>query len=203
MAASGSPPGNPERKNLPVTLCTDAGAIVEESLFPGDHPSALRFKGVASPGRRRQTLWLAVQRVEGRPKGTEAGCLQAGRQSFRCTTRSTRENGWIGLSESPHNGGLIVERDNQVGRDAKVKKLTHVSVKDVTPAEIGVAEIPVLKKTDVRDLVPDLAAPGGVVLDKVESFAIDKDGTAFVITDNDGVDDHSGETQFIRLGKPS
>ena len=111
--------------------------------------------------------------------------------------------GWIGVSEitAVGDGFVIVERDNQVGRDAHVKKLTHVSVKDVTPVDIGVAEIPVLKKTDVRDLVPDLAAPGGYVLDKVESFALDKDGNAFVITDNDGVDDHSGETQFLSLGK--
>ncbi len=60
-----------------------------------------------------------------------------------------------------------------------------------------------MTKTTVRDLLPDLAAPGGFVLDKVESFAIDKSGEAFVITDNDGVDDPSGETQFIRLGKLS
>ncbi len=71
----------------------------------------------------------------------------------------------------------------------------------MTPVALGVAEIPVLTKTDVRDLLPDLAAPGGFVLDKVESFAIDADGNAFVITDNDGVDDHSGETQFLSLGK--
>ena len=56
-------------------------------------------------------------------------------------------------------------------------------------------------KTEVRDLLPDLQAPAGFVLDKVESFAIDADGNAFVITDNDGVDDHSGETQFLPLGK--
>jgi len=41
----------------------------------------------------------------------------------------------------------------------------------------------------------------GFVLDKVESFAIDAAGDAYVITDNDGVDDHSGETQFLGLGK--
>lgn len=41
----------------------------------------------------------------------------------------------------------------------------------------------------------------GYVLDKVESFALDAAGDAYVVTDNDGVDDHSGETQFIRLGK--
>jgi hypothetical protein len=49
--------------------------------------------------------------------------------------------------------------------------------------------------------MPELAAPGGFVLDKVESFAVDSAGDALIITDNDGVDDHSGETQFVRLGK--
>jgi hypothetical protein len=56
-------------------------------------------------------------------------------------------------------------------------------------------------KTVIRDLMPELAAPGGFVLDKVESFAVDSAGDALIITDNDGVDDHSGETQFVRLGK--
>ena len=37
-------------------------------------------------------------------------------------------------------------------------------------------------------------------VDKVESFTIDTTGNAYVITDNDGVDDSSGETLFIRLG---
>ena len=48
---------------------------------------------------------------------------------------------------------------------------------------------------------PDLAAAGGYILDKVESFAVDVAGEAYIITDNDGVDGHSGETQFIGLGK--
>ena len=53
----------------------------------------------------------------------------------------------------------------------------------------------------MRDLIPDLkAATNGYVVDKVEGFAIDADGNAFVVTDNDGVDDSSGETLFLRLG---
>jgi hypothetical protein len=61
--------------------------------------------------------------------------------------------------------------------------------------------LPVVAKKELRDLRPDLSAPNGYVLDKVESFAIDAAGDAYVITDNDGVDDHSGETQFFALGK--
>ena len=54
----------------------------------------------------------------------------------------------------------------------------------------------------MRDLLPDLkSATNGYVVDKVEGFAIDAAGDAFVVTDNDGVDDSSGETLFLRLGK--
>jgi hypothetical protein len=52
----------------------------------------------------------------------------------------------------------------------------------------------------VRDLITDLKGANGYVVDKVEGFTIDKNGDAFVVTDNDGVDDSSGETLFIRLG---
>jgi hypothetical protein len=115
----------------------------------------------------------------------------------------TPEKGWIGLSEiTSVNGGLvIIERDNQVGPDAKVKQLTYVSLEGVAPVAPGSATIPVVTKSVIRDLLPELAAPGGFVLDKVESFAVDAAGDTLIITDNDGVDDHSGETQLIRLGK--
>ena len=53
----------------------------------------------------------------------------------------------------------------------------------------------------MRDLIPDLkSATNGYVVDKVEGFAIDSTGAAFVVTDNDGVDDSSGETLFLKLG---
>ena len=55
-------------------------------------------------------------------------------------------------------------------------------------------------KEEVRDFIPDLAANNGYVVDKVESFAIDSAGTGYVITDNDGVADSSGETFFWSVG---
>ena len=49
--------------------------------------------------------------------------------------------------------------------------------------------------------MPDLkAATNGYADDKVEGFAIDAAGDAYVVTDNDGVDDSSGETLLLRLG---
>jgi hypothetical protein len=53
----------------------------------------------------------------------------------------------------------------------------------------------------VRDLIPDLTSTGGYVVDKVEGLAVLPSGEFFVSTDNDGVDDSSGETMFFSVGK--
>jgi len=74
-----------------------------------------------------------------------------------------------------------------------------VPVAELVPGELG-GELPTVTKTLVRDFIPDLTSTGGYVLDKVEGFAIDASGEGFVVTDNDGVDDSSGETMFWSIG---
>ena len=88
-----------------------------------------------------------------------------------------------------------------IGDAAATKKIYRVPVADLKPVALDAAAIPVVSKVEVRDLIPDLKANGGYVLDKVESLAIAADGTAWVATDNDGVDDSSGETMFFTIGK--
>jgi hypothetical protein len=80
-----------------------------------------------------------------------------------------------------------------------VKRLYAFSVAGITPAEPG-KPIPVVQKRLLRDVVADLKVPGGYVLEKLEGFAVAGSGEAFAVTDNDGVDSSSGETQFLRLG---
>jgi len=112
------------------------------------------------------------------------------------------DKGWMGLSEiTAHDGRLlIVERDNLLGTEAKVKRLYAVSLDGFKPAALG-GELPVVEKTLARDFVPDLkSATNGFVPDKLEGFAVDAAGEAFAVTDNDGVDDAAGETLFLRLG---
>jgi hypothetical protein len=58
-----------------------------------------------------------------------------------------------------------------------------------------------VSKEEVRDLLPDLQTTGGYVAEKVEGLAIFADGTAWVSTDNDGVNDSNGETRFWSIGK--
>ncbi len=80
-----------------------------------------------------------------------------------------------------------------------MKQITRVSLAGLAPAPLG-GDLPLVRKEVVRDLLPDLAAPHGYIVDKVEGFTIDAAGNAFVVTDNDGTDDSSGETHFLPLG---
>jgi hypothetical protein len=166
------------------------------------------FEGVAVTGTGAdETVWIAIQRGW---KDDEKGRTKI--LSYKPATKAwgvvhypleKSEAGWVGLSEITATGNdlYVIERDNLVGDAAKIKTLTKVSLSGVTPAAIDAKDVPLLKKEMVRDLLPDLKAAHGYVLDKVESFAVDAAGDAFIITDNDGVDGSSGETQFIRLGK--
>lgn len=52
----------------------------------------------------------------------------------------------------------------------------------------------------MRDLLPDLAEPRGWIQEKVEGMAVASDESVYIVTDNDGVDENTGETQLIRLG---
>ena len=94
----------------------------------------------------------------------------------------------------------LVERDNQIAGAAAVKKLYRVPAAQMMPAALDGA-LPVVEKGLVRDLLPDLKVLNGYVMDKVEGFAIDAAGTGWVVTDNDGVDDSSGETLFWSVGR--
>ncbi len=110
--------------------------------------------------------------------------------------------GWVGLSEITHVKGeefLLLERDNQSGPDAAIKQVTRISLKDVKPAPLG-GTLPVVNKTVVMDLLPQMSATNGWTPDKVEGLAITKGGRVLAVTDNDGVDDASGDTLFMDLG---
>jgi hypothetical protein len=107
--------------------------------------------------------------------------------------------GWVGLSEITaigNNRYLVVERDNHMGPDARIKRIYRI---DLT----GKSDGAILTKTLVRDLMDDLKATKGLVLEKVEGLAVLPNGQVLIVTDNDGVNDHGGggETQLIRLGK--
>jgi hypothetical protein len=207
--------GNPERDKDPtgklLLKVSPAGEVLEEIALPvalASHATRFGFEGVTViNGVGGETVWLAVQREwKDDPNATaKLIAYKPADKSFGVVHYALEkaEKGWTGLSEvtAVGDGLVIIERDNQVGRDAAVKQLTYVPLAGLEPVPPGSASIPVVTKTVIRDLLPDLGAVNGFVLDKIESFAVDAAGDAYIATDNDGVDDHSGETQFVRLGK--
>ncbi|MBO3759818.1 esterase-like activity of phytase family protein [Ciceribacter sp. L1K22] len=182
------------------------GEIKAEVGFPTEllaGQTRFGLEGITSIGEGDDmTLWMAVQREWGddekgsvkllsyNPKAKEWGAVRYPLEKA--------EAGWVGLSEITAHGDYvyIVERDNQIGDNAKLKKLYRVAIADLKPGKIG-EELPVVAKEEVHDFIPDLkAATNGYVVDKLEGFAFDAAGKAFAVTDNDGVDDSSGETLF-------
>ncbi|MHC2353640.1 sugar lactone lactonase YvrE [Sinorhizobium meliloti] len=185
------------------------GEIKQEIALPEElRANEIRygFEGVAVVGEGDdQVLWMAVQRewkddekgfvklVSYKPSSKEWGAVRYPLEKS--------EEGWVGLSEISVHGdyAYIVERDNLIGEAAKLKKLYRVALADLKPAALG-GELPVVNKEEVRDLIPDLQSLNGYVVDKVEGFAVDAAGNGYVVTDNDGVDDSSGETLFFSIG---
>jgi hypothetical protein len=207
--------GNPERQQgaLPDLLLRVSadGAIEQEIRLPEAWARQARrfgFEGVAVTGEGAdEVVWIAVQRewegdARGRARILRHHVASGAWGAYQYPLDAT-PHGWMGLSEIVAIGPdrfLLIERNNQWG-DRAIKRITEVSVAGIAPATPGSAEIPLLTRRIVHDLVPDLAATGGTVLEKVEGMAIDAEGNLFVVIDNDGVQGVSGETQFLRLGR--
>jgi len=203
--------GNSEKLTPHAVLHIDSdGKIDKEISLPGEllaGETRFGLEGITTVGSNDDlSLVMAVQREwKDDPKGQVkllAYNLKSKEWSAVRYPLEPAESGWMGLSEiTAHNGKLyIIERDNLIGDAARVKKIYSVSLDGFKPAALG-GELPVVEKALVRDLLPDLkAATNGYVVDKVEGFTIDSAGNAFVFTDNDGVDDSSGETLFLKIG---
>lgn len=107
------------------------------------------------------------------------------------------EASWVGLSEitAVSGGYLVIERDNRTGDFASIKTLVHFDAKDARDGAISRDD------KRVHDLLPALEDSNGWISDKPEGVAVTRGGRTFLVTDNDGVDDWSGETSFVELGR--
>jgi hypothetical protein len=93
----------------------------------------------------------------------------------------------------------VIERDNQLGQEARVKRIYAIDPASTTFVPHGEA-LPVLTKDLVRDVLDDLDDASVSTPDKVEGLGLTADGRVFMVTDNDGVDENYGETAFVGLG---
>lgn len=188
--------------SLNFVVKTDAAGVVQQvfTLPQALNDAQLRFgfEGVAEYSGR---VYVAFQRVWPGDSNVRIGVLDPATGTwtflfYPLDAPASQNGGWVGLSDLTALGGgrfAVIERDNQAGPDAAIKRLYTF---DVT----GLADGGLVTKTLARDLLPDLAARGGLILEKIEGLAVTGDGDVWIVNDNDGVDDSNGETQLIRLG---
>ena len=192
------------------------GTILEEIELPASVNALQRrfgFEGVASVWNsytKSELVYVAFQRewVDDPDDHVRIGRYDTatGEWTFfyyPIDTPTSPNGGWVGLSEIvalDHDRFAVIERDNQGGPDATIKKIYEFSIDGIEPKPQG-ETFPVLSKTLVRDILPDLTKDNGFALEKVEGLTALPSGDAYIVTDNDGVDDASGETQLLNLGK--
>ncbi|GAB3765642.1 esterase-like activity of phytase family protein [Microlunatus parietis] len=195
-------------ENALIKISAD-GAVQEEIRLPEDVAAKVKsqgFEGVAAHtvGGVEQ-VYVALQRhLDGDPEDT----ARIGRYTPSTgqwiwfgypLERTSVEGDWIGLSEltlvDDHRLALI-ERDKLNGPDAAIKRVTVITLPD-QPAATGLTA---LTKETAVDVLPLLRETNGWTQEKLEGLGIAGDGQVYAITDNDGVDDATGETVFLRLG---
>ena len=182
------------------------GEIKKEIALPASLLAVEKRFGFEGVTRVGDTLWMAVQREWADDEKNHVKLvsynIETGEWGAVLYEKAAPATGWTGLSEITAHGDYfyVVERDNQIGAAAVTKKIYRIPAAEMVPAPLD-GELPVVSKAEVRDLIPDLKGWGGYVVDKVEGLAVDAAGEVFVSTDNDGVDDSSGETFFWSIGK--
>lgn len=182
------------------------GVIKKSIAFPPELLAVEKRFGSEGITKIGDTLWVAIQRSWKDDKKNTVKLVSYNIESkeWGAVTYPTEpaQKGWVGLSEITAHGDYvyIIERDNQIGEAAKIKRLYRVALEEMKPAKLG-GDLPVVNKELVHDFIPDLTATNGYVVDKIEGFAIDANGVGYAVTDNDGVDDSNGETLFFSIGQ--
>ncbi|WP_040158272.1 esterase-like activity of phytase family protein [Nigerium massiliense] len=195
----------PENK---LVQLDEKGAVLKEVALPASYTDKLSKQGIegitGTPDGK--TLYIAMQREAKGEKVTRIGAYDVASGAFTWwgypLEAPSAKGDWIGLSEITWVGKnklAVIERDKLSGPAAKVKRLYTVTLD-----QPGVADgqpLPVLTKKLAHDVLPDLAKPKGWVQEKLEGMTVDERGDVYVITDNDALQDNTGETVFLKLGR--
>ena len=186
-------------ESLNFLFKTDKSGVIEKVVVLPEEVNAMQlrfgFEGVAVEG---DYVVVAFQRAWGDEANPRIGLYNTVDESWKFVfypldEPESQNGGWVGLSEITAVGDgkfLVLERDNQGGPDAAIKRIYSIDIGDLSSQEDG----SLIEKTLVRDLMSDLKATGGQTYEKLEGMALLND-EVWVMNDNDAVDDNSGETQ--------
>lgn len=193
-----------DAKSSNLIFKTDAFGVIQSVIGLPAPVNALQtnngFEGIAE---YNNSLYLAFQRAWGAETNPRIGIYDLASKTWKFVFypldaySSQFAGGWVGLSEITSLGNgefMVLERDNRGGPDASIKRLYKINLQAATDGQT-------ITKTLIRDIKPALGSTTGPLLEKVEGTAVMANGDVYIVTDNDGVNDHSGETQLINLGK--
>ncbi len=193
-----------DAKSSNLIFKTDSYGVIQSVISLPAPVNALQtnngFEGIAE---YNNSVYLAFQRAWAGETNPRIGIYDLANQTWKFvyypldSYDSQFAGGWVGLSEITSIGNgefMILERDNRGGPDASIKRLYRINLQAVTDGQT-------ITKTLIKDIKPALAATKGSLIEKVEGTALMANGDVYIVTDNDGVNDHNGETQLINLGK--
>ena len=217
--ASEGKPGT--RSNLVLKVDADTGAVLTEITLPTgleDNARKNGFEGIAVTGEAGfEIVYVAIQRAWPGEGDTDKVNTKIGRYDVERGTwgfvhylleSQEQEDNWIGLSELtllPDGTFAVIERDKGWGpTTGPIAKLKAIYGVDLANAAFRSYDDPAglftVDKALLRDVLPDLEAASIWTAEKLEGLAVSADGRIFVVTDNDGVDEATGETLFLNLG---
>jgi len=186
-------------------LRTDAAGVVQQTVSLPDDVAAglgrMGLEGVAVTGSGTdEQVYVALQRPLAGEDGARVGRhdVAAGTWTWWTVPLSESANGGtVGLSEitvTDDGTVAVVERDDLNGPAAEIKRVHTLDL----PTPTG--EVTPATKTLAVDLLPTLRAQNGWTQEKLEGLATTADGEVYAVTDNDGLDDATGETQLLDVG---
>jgi hypothetical protein len=215
LASEGRTNVGSSRPNL-IVRASPTGQVLEAVALPeglAEAANSSGFEGIAVTGTEAggdEAVWVAIQREWA---DDPAGLVKLGRYEVDAGTWTfahypldpieSPAGGFVGLSELtalPDGRMAVVERDNQLGFDARIKRIYAIDPDSVDLAEHG-QPLPVLDKFLQADVIDELDEASISVPDKLEGLAVTADERTFIVTDNDGVDENYGETVFVELAE--
>lgn len=183
---------------------TDARGVIESVIhLPASVNNLQINNGYEGIAEYNNSLYVAFQRAWAGETNPRIGIYDLAAQSWKFVYypldaySSQFAGGWVGLSEITSLGNgefMVLERDNRGGLDAAIKRLYKINLQTVNDGDV-------ITKNLIKDIKPALASTKGSLIEKVEGVAVTLNGEVYIVTDNDGVNDHNGETQLINLGR--
>jgi len=213
------------RPNLVLKVNPATGAVISEFPLPTapddmtDNRRGNGFEGIAVTGTAgNEVVYAVIQRAWPNEGDTDEVNTKIGRLDpstgdwdfVHYPLEPEGKGDWIGLSaltQLPNGKFAVIERDKgwgpTTGFIAEIKRIYQVDLDAATFHPYSEPQAPpleLLSKTLVRDVLPDLQATSIWTAEKLEGLTVDANGDVFVLVDNDGVDDATGETLFLNLG---